>query len=181
MRSGSGLRRSCRLLVVVVVSGPITGGWCRASCTGFGRGCHGGTCRNGSGRGRPAMSGIAAGQRTEPGARSWTNYGSVPTWPRARIGRSGSTPPWCVRTSTRPEPGIADRVGSAKRGPEKGRIRRPGGARPVPRWAHHQDPPGRRPALPTDRPVDLTGPAIRRHDVAESARPGPNQTLRHRP
>lgn len=38
MRSGSGLRRCCGLLVVVVVSGPITGGWCRASCTGFGPG-----------------------------------------------------------------------------------------------------------------------------------------------
>jgi transposase len=34
MRSVGGLRRSCRLLVVVVASGPITGGWCRASCTG---------------------------------------------------------------------------------------------------------------------------------------------------
>jgi hypothetical protein len=35
------LRRSCRLLEVVVVYGSTTGGWCRASCTGFGPRCRG--------------------------------------------------------------------------------------------------------------------------------------------
>lgn len=125
MRSDGRPSRRRRLTTGPAGSGPITARWSTACCSGPGPGCPGRIRRNGTGSGRPCMSGIAADRRTAPGNASWPSCRSRPMpviltapWPAvwSGNGRWTSAPPPAGPTSTRSGPSTARRPTSRKRG-----------------------------------------------------------------
>ncbi len=155
-------------------------------CTGCGRVCSGGICRNGSGRGRGSISGIVAGQRMEHGRCCCRRF-RPPRTPRAGLtGTCRWTQLRCGPTSMPPARGKHARPRFLKRGSAGGRtrlIRRFGNwssdwrrwsdrrvPGTLPRRLHHQNPPRRRRTMPAPRlPAD---PRTLRRRPPTPPRPG---------
>jgi hypothetical protein len=100
----------------VGAAGGLITGRCSTPCSGgLVVACRGGMSPRASARGRRSTTGIAAGQRTEPGNGSSTNCAATRTGPKVRNGPWPSTVRWCELISTLRGPATAHPATSTRR------------------------------------------------------------------